>query len=103
MPTPKQVLDDDNFWNLPLPDRMKVMKTVDPDNFGNLRGFEQLRVIGERQQKPSERDRGFLPTIIGDVVSLPGNLFQMAKDPAGTVKNIGSSMGEQLGKARESF
>lgn len=105
MANPQQILADPNFHALPLGERLKVMRTVDP-NFAGLEPKEQGTVLYQAAQRAHPTpagedgppDAGFLSTLGRDLVHLPGGLLRLA-NPVTASQDIFSGAKEMGGKA----
>ncbi len=93
MPDPQQILADPNFHELPLGERLKVMRTVDP-NFAALPPKEQGTVLYQSAVKfhpiaadTVPKDAGFWSTIGSDIAALPGGIYNAARHPLDTLAN----------------
>lgn len=104
MKTPQEILGDSNFQQLPLGERLKVMRQVDP-NFAGLSPREQGTVLYTTHQRvmglsgrdgdESKPDAGFVNTLVNDVSELPGAAMNAVQHPIETGKRlVGAQVGE---------
>jgi hypothetical protein len=105
MADPQQILSDPTFHSLPLGERLKVMRTVDP-NFAALHPKEQGTVLYQAAQnyhptptgEAGPDDEGFLSTLGSDIFHLPLSLLRMA-NPVTASQDVVHGMKDLGGKA----
>jgi hypothetical protein len=94
MPSPQEVLSDPNFHALPLGERLKVMRTIDP-SFAALPPKEQGRVIYQSaaqlrpslDEPPAPKDEGFLKTLGKDAMMMVPGAVKAIMDPEEALRN----------------
>lgn len=105
MADPQQILGDPAFHALPLQERLKVMRTVDP-HFAGLSAKDQGTVIYQSALKlhPTPEgsegppDEGFLSTLGSDIWHLPESLLRLA-NPVMASQDVVRGMHEMGSKA----
>ncbi len=95
MPSPQEILADPNFNALPIGERLKVMRTVDPV-FAGLPPKDQGTVLyqsaasfhpaSDTESQPAP-DQGFWSTVGHDIMSIPGGLLHAAMNPGEALVN----------------
>ncbi len=105
MADPQEILSDPNFQAMPLGERLKVMRQVDP-NFAALSPMDQGTVIYKAAQgylqtptgEAGPPDEGFLSTLGSDIFHLPVSLLRMA-NPVTASQDVVRGMREMGSKA----
>ena len=90
MPTPQQVLSDPNFQALPISERLKVMRSVDP-NFAGLSENDQALVLNHPHPSVPIWEQPLSPAGLAQTIGETGKGFLKgaARDIYGTLEGAG--------------